>query len=109
MEEFSWAKNHTYMEKFGIDTLADIIEKLKDVPVYITIDLDILDPSIFSGTGTPEPGGLTFTEIVKGIKEFEKLNVVGGDIVELSPNYDTSGASTATACKVLREVILTSP
>ena len=106
-EEFSWAKDHTYMEKFGIDTLAEIIEKLKDVPVYITIDLDILDPSIFSGTGTPEPGGLTFTEIIKGIKEFEKLNIVGGDIVELSPNYDASGASTATACKVLREVILT--
>ena len=105
--EFLWAKDHTYMEKFTIDTLPKIIKKLKGLPIYITIDLDILDPSIFSGTGTPEPGGLTFNEIIEGIKEFDRLNIVGGDIVELSPNYDTSGASTATACKVLREVILT--
>lgn len=106
-EEFLWAKDHTYMEKYSMNTLSDIIEKLKDVPVYITIDLDILDPSIFPGTGTPESGGITFKEMMDGIKEFEKLNIVGGDIVELSPNYDTTGTSTATACKVLREVILT--
>ncbi|MCS5422832.1 MULTISPECIES: agmatinase [Psychrilyobacter] len=106
-EEFLWAKDHTYMEKYSMNTLSEIVDKLKDVPVYITIDLDILDPSIFPGTGTPEPGGITFKEMMDGIKEFEKLNVVGGDIVELSPSYDTSGASTATACKVLREVVLT--
>ena len=106
-EEFVWSKDHTYMEKYSMNTLNEIVDKLKNVPVYITIDLDILDPSIFCGTGTPEPGGITFKEIMNGIKEFEKLNVVGGDIVELSPNYDTSGASTATACKILREFVLT--
>lgn len=106
-EEFLWANDHTYMEKYSMDTLDEIIDKLKDVPVYITIDLDILDPSIFPGTGTPEPGGITFKEMMDGVKKIEKLNIVGGDIVELSPNYDNSGSSTATACKILREVILT--
>jgi agmatinase len=106
-EEFIWSKTHTYMEKFSIDTLSEIIEKLKNKPIYITIDLDVLDPSIFPGTGTPEPGGITFKEIIEGIKKFTNLNnVVGADIVELSPNYDPTGVSNAVACKVLREMVL---
>ena len=74
--------------------------------MYVTIDLDVLDPSIFSGTGTPEPGGVTFKELIAGMMALEKLNIVGGDIVELAPHYDMSGVSTAVACKVLRELLL---
>jgi len=104
--EFDFSKKHTYMNKFDLENLDKIVDLLKDKPVYITIDLDVLDPSIFSGTGTPEPGGIDFKSIQEGIAIMSKLNVVGADVVELSPQYDTSGVSTAVACKVLRELVL---
>lgn len=104
--EFLWSKEHTYMEKFTIDTIDDVINKLLNKKVYITIDLDVLDPSIFSGTGTPEPGGINFKEIMQLIRKIRALNIVGADVVELSPQYDLSGVSTAVACKVIRELVL---
>ncbi len=106
--EFDFAKNgHTYMEKFTIDTLEKIVDEIKDSPVYITIDLDVLDPSVLPGTGTPEPGGISFKEILKATQIFEKLNhVVGADIVELAPKIDPTDVSTAVAAKLLREMIL---
>lgn len=104
--EFEFAKTHTVMEKFSADTLGTVVSELGDKPVYVTIDLDILDPSVFPGTGTPEPGGLSFKEMLKVTSLLSKLNIVGADVVELSPQYDPSGASTAAACKVLRELTL---
>ncbi|CAH2215446.1 agmatinase [Tepidibacter aestuarii] len=104
--EFEWAKKHTNLTKFSCEGLKELIKKIGDKPVYITIDLDILDPSIFSGTGTPEPGGITFNEMMEAIKAMESLNIVGADIVELAPQYDTSGVSNAVACKILREMAL---
>lgn len=106
-EEFEWAKKHTHLEKFTYNTLPSCVRRLKDKPVYITIDLDVLDPSVFPGTGTPEPGGINFHDMMNIINELGKLNnVVGMDVVELSPKYDTSGVSTAVACKTLRELVL---
>ncbi|OON98367.1 MAG: agmatinase [Epulopiscium sp. Nele67-Bin004] len=105
-EEFEWAKSHTHLNKFDTDTLSDVIPKLKNKPVYLTIDLDVLDPSIFSGTGTPEPGGIQMKELLDALTSLKEINFVGADIVELSPHYDTSGVSTAVACKVIREVLL---
>lgn len=105
--EFEFAKNHTYMNKFDMKTLDEIIAKLKNKPVYITIDLDVLDSSVFPGTGTPEAGGITFKELMNAIMLFQNLeNIVAFDINELSPMLDASGASTACACKVLREMLL---
>lgn len=104
--EFIFAKDHTNMQKFNFDGISKIVSKLKDTPVYLTIDLDVLDPSVFPGTGTPEAGGVSFLELLGAIKEVSTLNIVGCDIVELSPVYDQSGVSTATACKVLRELLL---
>lgn len=107
-EEFDWAKEHTHLEPFTATTLQKTIEKLRDVPVYITIDLDVLDPSIFPGTGTPEPGGWTYRELMEAIQSFQSLNhIVAADVVELSPQYDVSGGSTAVACKTIREMLLT--
>lgn len=103
-EEFEFAKSHTTMEKFTFSTLESLVPSLLGRPVYITIDLDVLDPSIFSGTGTPEPGGLNFHDMIEVLRLVAGLNIVGADIVELSPHYDPSGVSTATACKVLREL-----
>jgi len=106
-EEFEWAKSHTNLEKFTFDTLIDCVQNLKNRPVYISIDLDVLDPSIMSGTGTPEPGGINFHQMLEIIQTLSKLNnVVGFDVVELSPKYDVSGVSSAVACKILRELTL---
>ena len=106
--EFDFAKEgHVFMRKFDFIGLEDVIEKIKDKPVYITIDLDVLDPSIFPGTGTPEPGGVTFKDLLDATVKFEKLNnVVGADLVELAPMLDSSNVSTVVAAKALREMIL---
>ncbi|MDC7243610.1 MAG: agmatinase [Sphaerochaetaceae bacterium] len=105
--EFEWAKKHTHLQKFDLTGLTEVIEEIKDHPVYITIDLDVLDPSIFPGTGTPEPGGITYKELLFAMGSFKKLNnVVGADIVELAPMLDSSNGSTIVAAKTLREMIL---
>lgn len=105
-EEISWGKNHVHTCFFNFDQLDDVVDSLKDKPVYFTIDLDVLDTSVFPGTGTPEAGGVTFCELLDGIKKVSKLNIVALDITELSPPLDPTGASTALACKLLREILL---
>lgn len=104
--EFHWGKDHVITQKFNFNGLVEAVDKLKGKPVYFTLDLDVLDPSVFPGTGTPEPGGVSFLELLDAIQTVSQLNVVGCDINELSPIYDQSGASTAVACKVLRELLL---
>ena len=107
-EEFLFAKDHTDMHKFSFDGLQEVCDELKknNTPVYFTIDLDCMDPSQFCGTGTPEAGGVSFTQLLDAILTVSKTNIVGADINELAPMLDNSGASTAVACKVLRELIL---
>lgn len=105
-KEFEFAQKHTRLFKFDVTDLPSVIDEIKDNPVYVTLDLDVLDPSIFPGTGTPEAGGITFKELIDAIICMKDLNIVGADIVELSPHYDSSGVSTAVACKVLRELLL---
>jgi agmatinase len=105
-EEFRWAKDHVFTQKFNLERLDSVIEGLKEKPVYLTIDLDVLDPSVFPGTGTPEAGGITFMELIHALNKVFQLNIVAMDMNELSPIYDQSGASTALACKLLREFLL---
>lgn len=95
-----------YTHKFDLATFPQIVEELKDKPVYFTLDLDVLDPSVFPGTGTPEAGGVTFKELLEAVMYLQKLKVVAFDVNELAPNYDHSGVSTAVACKILREILL---
>ena len=104
--EFYWAKEHTFLNKFNFNNLELAIKECQGYPVYFTIDLDVLDPSVFPGTGTPEAGGVNFHELLDAIIKVSSLNVVAMDINELSPIYDPSGASTAIACKILRELLL---
>ncbi len=106
--EFEFAKQHTDMHRFGFSGLPELVKELKETkaPVYFTIDLDCLDPSLFPGTGTPEAGGVTFMQLLDAIRLVAQTNVVAADINELAPMLDTSGVSTATACKVLRELLL---
>ncbi len=105
-DEFEFSKTHTNTTRFDTKGIENLPELIGDKPVYFTIDLDVLDPSVFPGTGTPEAGGISFKELLNGIDVVSKLNVVGADINELSPIYDQTGASTAMACKILRELML---
>ena len=105
-EEFKFAAEHTKMNKFNLDGIDEAVKKLAGKNVYLTIDMDVLDPSIFPGTGTPEAGGVQFTELLEAVMKLKELNIVGADINELSPQYDPSGVSTAVACKLLREILL---
>lgn len=104
--EFEFAGKHTALHKFDLNGFEETVKKLKGKPVYFTLDLDVLDPSIFCGTGTPEAGGITFSELLTAILQLHKLDIVGCDINELSPHYDQSGSSTAVACKTTREILL---
>ena len=106
--EFTFAKAHTDMHKFGFEGLKELTEKLAEehTPVYLTVDLDCLDPALFCGTGTPEAGGVSFTELLDAILTVSKTNIVGADVNELAPMLDASGASTAAACKIVREMLL---
>ena len=104
--EFVWAKDHVFTNKFNFHGLKEIVDQLKEKPVYFTLDLDVLDPSVFPGTGTPEAGGVSFQELLEAMIQVSHLNIVGFDVNELSPVYDQSGSSTAMACKVLRELLI---
>ncbi len=82
------------------------LDVFKDKNIFVTVDLDVLDTSIMPGTGTPEVGGLDFNQLVGWFKYLSQFNIIGADVVELAPDYDASGASTAVATKVIRELLM---
>lgn len=104
--EFEFARAHTRLHPFDLSEFQKSLEELKGRPVYFSLDMDVLDPSIFCGTGTPEAGGICYKELLDAILLLNELNIVGCDINELSPHYDQSGTSTAVACKTVREILL---
>ena len=106
--EFEFARTHTDMHKFDFDGLEELAGRLArdNTPVYLTVDLDCLDPSGFCGTGTPEAGGVSFTQLLAAILTVSRTNIIGADVNELAPMLDQSGASTAAACKIVREMLL---
>ena len=106
-EEFAFMRDgHVTTEPFSVKTLPEVSFP-EGTPVYLTVDLDVIDPSEFPGTGTQEAGGLKFTELLSALTEIlTRFNVVALDNVELSPSLDPSGRSTALACKILREQLL---
>ena len=99
---------HVTTELFSDTTLDAVLDAIgPDAPVYLTVDMDVLDPSEFPGTGTQEAGGFRYPQLVADVRKIlAKLNVVGLDNVELNPGLDSSGRSTALACKFLREELL---
>lgn len=109
-EEFAFMKaGHVVTEPFTAKTLPDLTFP-EGTPVYLTIDMDVLDPSEFPGTGTPEAGGLRYDELRRAVTDVLcRFRVVALDNVELSPPLDPSGRSTALACKFLREELLAIP
>jgi agmatinase len=109
-EEFQWAKEvGMYIAKFEVlEPLKEILPKLAGRPVYVTIDIDVLDPAHAPGTGTVDAGGITSRELLASIHEIAKsdLKIVGADLVEVAPIYDPSEQTANTASKLLREMIL---
>ena len=108
-EEFEWAaRGHTSLRKLSFEGLAPLVSGLaaRNTPVYLSVDIDVLDPSELPGTGTPEAGGVSFTELLGAMLCVFEANVVACDLVELAPGLDPSGVSAATAAKLVREMLL---
>ena len=107
-DEYEWAKSeNTSLHPFDLEGLEETVESLQGKPVYFTLDLDVLDPSVFPGTGTPEPGGIDYMTLQRAvIAVCQNVCLVGCDVNELCPPYDASGVSTAVACKIIREMLL---
>jgi len=109
-EEFEWAKeNGMHIAKFEVlEPLKEILPKLAGRPVYVTIDIDVLDPAHAPGTGTVDAGGITSKELLASIHEIARsdIHVVGADLVEVAPIYDHSEQTANTASKLIREMIL---
>ncbi len=87
-------------------SLRRVVKRLRNQPIYVTVDLDVIDPGLIPGVGTPEPGGFTFQEFVSLLRELQTLHVIGFDLVELTPDYDPTQISSVTASVILREMIL---
>lgn len=105
-EEFSYANTIGSLCEFGQDGFHRALRSIGDRPLYISLDLDVLDPSILPGTGNPEPGGIDFNEMICALKILGKARVIGFDIVELSPNHDPSEVSSIVTSMLVREMIL---
>lgn len=106
--EFDWARSgHTDFHPFRLEGLKEVLAEIGSTPVYFTVDLDVMDPSVFPGTGTPEPGGVDFLTLMEAVTEVcRTANLIGCDVNELCPPCDPTGASTAAACKIIREMLI---
>lgn len=105
-EEFALARKMKSIVSLTQASLTSMVKHLRKKPVYVSLDLDVLDPGFLPGVGTPEPGGLTFRELLSIIKVLKDLHVIGFDLVELTPDYDPTQISSITASVILREMIL---
>jgi agmatinase len=92
------------MDRLGVDRVVERVrERVGDAPVYLSIDIDVLDPGFAPATGTPEAGGLTSRELLAMVRGFDGANVVAGDIVEVSPAYDHAEITAIAAANLAYE------
>jgi len=106
-EEISLARNRTHFYPYRVkEPLREIVPALKGKPVYVTLDIDVLDPAFAPGTGTPEPGGISSDELLTSLLMLTGMNLVGFDLVEVSPPYDSGSITAIVAAKILREAAL---
>ena len=87
------------------EVLAEVHDRVGDRPVYVSVDIDVLDPAFAPGTGTPEPGGLTSRELLALLGGLEDLPLIGADIVEVAPAYDHAQITALAAADVAYELI----
>lgn len=106
-EEFAYARENTNMYiKQVLVPVKEIIETIGKRPIYVSLDIDVLDPAFAPGTGTAEPGGCTSSEILDVIRLLGDLNIVGFDLVEVSPMFDQSERTGLLGAKIIREAIM---
>ena len=106
-EEFAYARANTNMFIDRVITpLKESLPKIGDRPVYITIDIDVVDPAFAPGTGTVEPAGISSRELIESIHAMQNLNVIGIDIVEIAPGFDLSERTALLGAKIVREAIM---
>ncbi len=103
--EFGMSRCHLFPHEV-LEPLRQVIPTLGDRPVYVTIDIDVMDPAFAPGTGTPEPGGITSREMIDAVLAMRGLNVVGLDVVEVAPGLDQTDRTPVLAAKLIREAIL---
>ena len=90
----------------GVDEAIDRVRsRVGDRPVYVSIDIDVLDPAHAPGTGTPEPGGLTTRELQQILRGFSDVHIVGADVVEVAPAYDHAELTTIAAANTVYELM----
>lgn len=105
-EEYTLMRNYNTLTTFREDDLLALKAWVGDRPLYLTVDLDVFDPACFSGTGTPEPGGIDWWSFQRFIQSLQGCNIVGLDAVELAPQLDNSDCSSVLAAKAVREMLL---
>jgi agmatinase len=94
------------LETLGIANVANrVLQRVGDAPVYVSIDIDVLDPAHAPGTGTPEAGGLTSREVLGVLRAFGEANIVGADVVEVSPPYDHAEITAMAASHITFELL----
>ena len=104
--EWDMARRQTAWSSTDLSIPMSVRQRIGRLPVYVSIDIDVLDPAHAPGTGCPEPGGVTFRELVAFLYGLESLNVVGLDVMEVSPSLEASNITAAAAAKLVREAIL---
>ena len=104
--EWDTARRETAWSSTELSLPATVRERIGHLPVYVSIDIDVLDPAHAPGTGCPEPGGVTFRELATFLYDLEGLRVVALDVMEVSPNLDAANITAAAAAKLVREAIL---
>jgi agmatinase len=89
-----------------VEVVRRLLPELRHHPLYVTIDIDVLDPAEAPGTGSPEPGGLRVPELVEIVRSLEGCQVIGGDLVEVAHAWDPTGRTGIAASWVIREALL---
>ncbi len=107
-EEFAWMRANETLRPLTPEGVESVLEKIGDRAIYLTLDVDVLNPGEMPGTGSPEPGGPGFDALMDciGLLWTAGARIVGADVVELAPEWDPSGASAITAAKLVRELAL---
>jgi agmatinase len=106
-DELSYARENTFLyADILLDAIEPVIESIGSRPVYFTLDIDVLDPAYAPGTGTPEAGGFSARELFKFMQEIKSLNIVGFDMVEIAPPYDSGDITSILGAKIIREALL---
>lgn len=105
-EEFRWMHENGTLLHWGVGSEKALLKRIEDMPVYLTLDLDVLDPACFPGTGNPEAGGWSYGDMERLFRVLDRVNVIAADVVELNPGLDPTGVSSITAAKIVRELLL---